>query len=110
MLQGVSPEGNGVLLRLHFRDSLVSGAYRAVAPADTSVPSAVVAVRYLLRDTPHTFYFDSGAVQVRRAGGKISGGADGSASESGMRMPTRIRYRDVALPEPADTVPCRFEW
>jgi hypothetical protein len=110
LLQGVSPEGNGVLLRLHFRDSLVTGAYRAVAPGDTSAPAAVVAVRYLLRDTPHAFFFDSGAVQVRRAGDKISGRADGTASESGIRTPTLIQYRDVALPERTDTVPCRFEW
>jgi hypothetical protein len=110
LLEGVSPEGNGVLLRLHFRDSLVTGAYRAVAPGDTSVPAAVVALRYLLRDTPHVFFFDSGAVQVRREGDKISGRADGSGTESGIRTPTHIKYQDVALAARSDTMPCRFEW
>ena len=106
LLEAVSPEGNGVLIRLHSRDSLGAGSYRAVPPGDTTAPGAVVAVRYLLRDAPHAFLFDSGAVQVRRERDKISGRADGSGSESGIRTPTHIEYRDVALPAPTDTVPC----
>lgn len=109
MLEGVSPEGNGVLLRLHFRDSLVTGSYRAVSPGDTSAPAAVVAVRYLLRDTPRAFFFDTGSVQVRHDGDKISGRAAGSGTESGIRTRTHIQYHDVALGARTDTVPCRFE-
>ncbi len=109
LLEAVSPEGNGVLLRLHFRDTLVTAAYPVVAPGDTTSPAAVVAVRYLISDAARAFFFDSGAVQVRRERDKISGRADGSGTESGIRTPTHIQYHDVALPLPADTVPCMFQ-
>ncbi|PYP56774.1 MAG: hypothetical protein DMD40_10035 [Gemmatimonadetes bacterium] len=112
LVEAMSPEGNGVLLRLHYRDSLVTGSYPVVTPGDSTTAGAVVVVRYLLRDTPHAFFFDSGAVQVRRArgGDKISGSADGSGTENGIRTPTRILYHDVALPAHTDTVPCTFAW
>jgi hypothetical protein len=112
LVEAVSPEGNGVLLRLHYRDSLVTGSYPVVTPGDSTTAGAVVAVRYLLRDTPHAFFFDSGAVRVRRGrgGDKISGSADGSGTESGIRTPTRIQYHDLALPARTDTVPCTFAW
>ncbi len=108
LLEAVSPEGTGVLMRLHFRDSLVTASYPVVAPGDTTARGAVVAVRYLLRETPHAFFFDSGAVQVRRERAKISGRADGTGVESGIRTPTHIEYHDVAL-LPTDTVPCTFQ-
>jgi len=109
LLEAVSPEGSGVLVRLRFRDSLVSSSYPVVPPGDTTAPGAVVAVRYLLHDATHAFTFDSGAVQVRRAGGKVSGRAEGSGIENAIRTPTRIQYRDVRLPERTDTVPCTFQ-
>jgi len=109
LLEAVSPEGNGVLLRLHFHDTLVAAAYPVVAPGDTTSPAAVVAVRYLLRDAARAFFFDSGAVQVRRERDKISGRADGSGTASGIRTPTHIQYHDVAVPPPTDTVPCMFQ-
>jgi len=109
LLEAVSPEGNGVLVGLHVRDSLVAGSYPVVVPGDPTAPGAVVAVRYLLRDAPHAFFFDSGAVQVRRERDKISGRADGSGVETGIRTPTHIQYHDVALPAPTDTVPCSFK-
>jgi len=108
LLEGVIPEGNGVLVRLHFRDSLVSATYPVVVPDDPTTPGAVVAVRYLLRETPHAFFFDSGAVQVRRERAKISGRANGTGIESGIRTPTQIQYYDVALPARTDTAPCAF--
>ena len=111
LLEGIIPEGNGVLIRFDFGDSLVTGPYPATVPGLKSTPGAVVAVRYLLRDTPHAFFFDSGAVQVRRERNKISGRADGSGTESGIRTPTHIQYHDVALPrDRTDTVPCAYEW
>src|SRR5258705_1939793 len=70
LLEAVSPEGNGVLLRLHFRDTLVA-VYPVVAPGDTTSPAAVVAVRYLIRDAARAFFFDTGAVQCRRHPSKI---------------------------------------
>lgn len=88
----------------------MTGHYPLVVPGDTGVTGAVVAVRYLLRDTPRAFFFDSGTVQVRRERNKISGRADGSGTESGIRTPTHIEYHDVALPARTDTVPCGFEW
>lgn len=105
----MSPEGSGVLVRLHFRDSFVTASYPVVVPGDTTAPGAVVALRYLLRDTPHGFFFDSGAVQIRRERDNISGRADGSGVETGIRTPTHIEYRDVPLPARTDTVPCRFQ-
>ena len=109
LLEAVSPEGNGVLVRLHYRDSLVTASYPVVAPGDTTAPAAVVAVRYLLRDASHAFFFDTGAVQVRRDRDKLSGRVDGSGSESGIRTPTLIQYHDVPLPARTDTVPCTFQ-
>jgi hypothetical protein len=109
LLEGIIPEGNGVLIRFHFRDSLVTASYPVVVPDDPTTPGAVVAVRYLLRETPRAFFFDSGAVQVRRERTKISGRADGTGSESGIRTPTHIEYHDVSLPTRPDTVPCNFQ-
>jgi len=109
LLEAVSPEGSGVLVRLHFRDSLVSGSYPVVAPGDTTAPGAVVAVRYLLRDVSHGFFFDSGAVQVGVEAGKVAGHIQGSGTETGIHTPTRIAYHDVPVPLVTDTVPCGFQ-
>jgi hypothetical protein len=109
LLEAVSPEGNGVLLRFHFRDSLMTASYPVVVPGDTTAPGAVVAVRYLIRDVSHAFTFDSGAVEIRREGKKVSGRADGSGIENAVRTPTHIQYHDVALPVRTDTVPCAFQ-
>jgi len=108
LLEAVSPEGNGVLMLLHFRDSLVSASYPAVAPGDTTAPGAVVTVRYLNRDVSRGFFFDTGAVLVRREAGRLGGHLQGSGIESGIRTPTRIQFRDVPLPLPADTASCAF--
>ena len=109
LLEAVSAEGSGVLVRLHFRDSLVSGSYPVVAPGDTTAPGAVVTVRYLLRDASRGFFFDTGAVQVRQEVGRVAGHIQGSGTETGIHTPTRIEYRDVPLPLATDTVPCGFE-
>ncbi len=110
MLEAVSPEGSGVLVRLHYPDSLVTATYPVVVPGDTGARGAVVAVRYLLREATHTFFFDSGAVHVNRARNQISGRADGSGIENGIRTPTHIQYHDLALPAGTDSVPCNVEW
>jgi hypothetical protein len=108
LLEAVSPEGNGVLVRLHYRDTLVSASYPVVVPGDTTAPGAVVAVRYLIRDMTRAFSFDSGAVRVRRNRNKVSGRIDGSGIENAIRTPTHVEYHDIALPAPTDTVPCAF--
>ena len=112
LLEAVSPEGTGVLVRLRYRDSVVTAAYRIIVPRDTTTPGATVAVRYLLRDMAHAFFFDTGTVQLRREGGKgggsakISGRIEGSGIENAIRTPTRIEYHDVPLARPTDTVFC----
>jgi hypothetical protein len=109
LLEAVSPEGSGVLVRLHFRDSLASGSYPVVAPGDTTAPGAVVVVRYMLREASHQFFFDTGAVQVRHEAGKVAGHIQGSGTETGIHTPTRIDYRNVPLPLVTDTTPCGFQ-
>jgi len=104
----VSPEGSGVLMRLHYRDSLVTASYPIVIPGDTTTPGAMVAVRYLLRDVGHAFFFDTGSVQVRREGATIGGQIQGSGIENAIRTPTRIEYHDVPLPLPSDSVSCAY--
>jgi len=108
VLEAVSPEGSGLLVRLHFRDSLLSGSYPVVLPGDTTAPGAVVAVRYLVRDVTRTVALDSGAVEVRRAEQRIGGRIRGSGVESAIRTPAWIDYHDVPLATAPDTVPCAF--
>ena len=108
ILQAVSPEGSGVLMRLHYLDSLVTASYPIVTPGDTTSRGAMVAVRYLLRDVGHTFVFDTGSVELRREGTKIGGRIQGSGTETGIRTPTRIEYHDVSLPEASDSVSCVY--
>lgn len=109
LLEAVSPEGHGVLVRLHYRDSLVTASYPVVVPGDTTAPGAVVAVRYLLRDVTHAFFFDSGAVEVHRERKELSGRAEGSGIENAVRAHAQIQYHDVPLPARTDTVPCSFQ-
>jgi hypothetical protein len=107
LVEAASTGGSGVLVRLHYRDSLVPASYRIVMPGDTTSPAATVTVRYLLRDVVHTFNFDTGAVEVRRQGRQIGGHIQGSGIENAIRTPTRIDYHDVS--PPTDTVPCAFQ-
>ena len=106
LLQALNPEGNGVLVRFRHADSVVAGTYRVVIPADTTQPAAVVAVRYQLRETAHTFAADSGTVELRFEGGKLSGRIQVTGIESGIRTPTRVTYHDVPVPARGDTVSC----
>jgi hypothetical protein len=109
LIEAVSPEGSGVLVRLRYRDSLVPATYRVVVPSDTLNAGATVTVRYLLRDVAHTFSFDSGTVEVRVADRKIGGHIQGSGLENGIRTPTHIDYHDVPLPAATDTISCAFQ-
>jgi hypothetical protein len=108
LLEAESPEGSGVLVRLRYRDSLTSDSLPVVVPGDTAlVPAATVAVRYLIRDTPHAFVLDSGRVIVRLERARISANIAGSGLENANRTPARIEFRDVPLA--TDTVPCHLE-
>ena len=106
LLQASNPEGYGVLVRFRHPDSVVAGTYRAVIPGDTAGPTAVVAVRYQLRETAHSFAADSGTVEVHFEGGKLSGRIQTTGIENGIRTPTRITYHDVPAPARGDTVSC----
>jgi len=109
VIEAIGPDGSGVLVRLHYADSLVSRSYRVVPPGDTSAPGAVVAVRYLLREAAHGFSFDSGTVQVGRKGDKIGGRIQGSGIENAIRTPSRIDYHDLVLPGASDTMSCAYQ-
>ncbi|HEV8511538.1 MAG TPA: hypothetical protein VGQ48_13885 [Gemmatimonadales bacterium] len=107
LLEALSPEGSGVLVRLRYRDSVIPDSFPVVMPGDTAVvPAATVAVRYFVRETPHGFVVDSGRVLVRRGNKKIGASIEGSGLENAIRTPTRIEYRDVPLG--TDTVPCNY--
>jgi len=108
LLQGFNPEGNGVLARLRFRDSLTSGPYPITSLGDTiTAPSANAALRYMLRDVPHEFAFDTGGAQVRRDGNKLGVRITGSGIENAIRTPARIEFRDVPLA--TDTMSCNYQ-
>lgn len=108
LLEAVSPEGSGVLLRLRYRDSLVSDSFPIVMPdAIAAVPGAIVVVRYFLRDAPHGIVLDSGTARVTRERRRISARIEGSALENAIRQRARIEFRDV--PFSTDTVPCTYE-
>ena len=110
LLEAASPQGIGVLMHLHFGDSLVAGSYAITAPGDSvTVPGAAVAVRYLVRDVARGFAIDSGSVHVQHDDGAISAHIEGSGLENAIRTPAWIDFRDVPLSAPSDTVPCRYQ-
>jgi hypothetical protein len=110
LLDAVSPQGNGVLARLHFSgDSLSAGSYAITAPGDSiTVPGAQVAVRYLLREVAHAFAIDSGSVEVRLSEGAITTHVTGTGLENAIHTPAWIDFRDVPLSPRSDTVPCVY--
>lgn len=109
LLEAVSPQGTGVLVRLHHGDSLIAGPYTITAPGDSiTVPGAQVAVRYLVREVPHGFAIDSGSVDVERSGDAITTHIVGSGIENAIRQRAWVDFRDVPLAPPSDTVPCRY--
>jgi hypothetical protein len=105
LLEAVSPEGSGVLLRLRYADSLITDSVLVVGPADTLMtPAATVAVRYFLRDAPHGVVLDSGQALVRRDRDQIGVRVEGSGLENAIRTPAQIEFHDVPLG--TDTVAC----
>jgi hypothetical protein len=109
LLEAVSPQGTGVLVRLHHGDSLIAGPYTITAPGDSiTLPGAQVAVRYLIREVPHGFAIDSGSVEVERSGDAITTHIVGSGIENSIRQRAWVDFRDVPLAPPSDTVPCRY--
>jgi hypothetical protein len=110
LLEAISPQGRGVLVRLNFADSLIVGPYPITAPGDSiTVPGAQVAVRYLNREVAHGFTIDSGSVEVQRTGGTITTHIKGTGLENAIRTPTWIDFQEVPLAPATDTVTCRYE-
>ena len=107
LLQAVSPIGKGVLIRLIYGDSLVSGDYGVVTVGENTTQGAQVAVRYMVRDVAHSLVVDSGGVAVRLSRRELDARASGSGIEGGIRTRVAVEYADV--PMAADTVPCRSE-
>ena len=105
LLQGISPDGQGVLVRLRFADSLVSGAYPLRGPGDTTTPGSIGAIRYQVRDVTHSFELDSCAFEVTRGRNEISARATTSGLENAVRVHATVEMRD--LPILSDTIPCR---
>ncbi len=105
LLESLSPEGSGVLVRLRYRDSLSSDSVPIVIPNDTAaVPAAVVAIRFFVHDTPHGYSLDSGSVLVQRDGATIRITSTGIGVENAIRIHAQIESRDV--PIGTDTLPC----
>jgi hypothetical protein len=107
LLESLSPEGSGVLVRLRYRDSLSSDSVPIVIPDDTAaVPAAVVAIRFFVHDTPHGYSLDSGSVLVQRDGPRIRITSTGVGVENAIRIRAQIESRDV--PIGTDTLPCTY--
>lgn len=108
LLESLSPEGSGVLLRLRYRDSLTSDSFPIVGPGDTATaPAAIVAIRFFVRDVPRGYVLDSGTVNVRREGNRITARTDAVGVENAIRIPARLEYGDV--PIGTDTVSCSYQ-
>lgn len=107
LIESLSPEGSGLLVRLRYRDSLTSDSFPIVIPEDTAAtPAAVVGVRFFLHDVPHGYALDSGRVLVQRDGPQIRVTGAGKGVESAIRIRAELASREV--PIGTDTVPCDF--
>ena len=110
LLQGADERGNGVLVRLQYGDSLASGPFPLIALGDSiTVRGANAAVRYMKGDVAHGLSLDSGAVDLTATGAALAARVRGSGLEQGVRVAAEAAYTGVALPNSADTVPCRFQ-
>ena len=108
LIESVSPEGIGVLVRLRYAgDSLTSDSFPILTPQDTSAAvGAVVALRFLQRDTPRSYALDSGRVDVRRTGDAISLKSIGTGVESAIRIRVQVVSRDI--PIGPDSISCKY--
>jgi hypothetical protein len=105
VLEALSTSGEGILVRLRYRDSLTSGAYPFRAPGDSPAPGAVAAIRYQVGGVPHTVLLDSGSFDVERSGRSLTARTQASGLENAVRLHATVEFRDVA--ERADSIACR---
>lgn len=107
LLESLSPDGSGVLVRIRYRDSLASDALPIVIPDDTTtVPAAIVALRFFLHDASRGYSLDSGRVDLVRQGSNVRVSLSGTGVESAIRLRARVESRDV--PIGTDTVSCAY--
>ncbi|HET8713932.1 MAG TPA: hypothetical protein VFM23_09670 [Gemmatimonadales bacterium] len=107
LIESLSPEGSGVMMRLRYRDSLHSDSFPIVLPDDTgAVPAATVALRFFVDDTPHGYTLDSGGVHVERTANAIVLSGTGVGVEKAMRM--RAWFESEPVPLGTDSVPCNY--
>jgi hypothetical protein len=113
LLQGAGEGGNGVLVRLRYRDSLASGPFPLIALGDSITPrGANVAVRYMKGDVAHGLALDSGGIDLTVTGDALAARVRGSGLDIGVRVAVEAVYAGVPIPPPlsaGDTVPCRFQ-
>jgi hypothetical protein len=108
LLEAVSIEGNGMLVRVRWGSTRDSSAYPVITPSDVStVRGATVAVRYMIRQVSHTFALDSGAVSLRQSGRTLSAHIEGWGFDNAVRTTAAADYADVPLED--DVVPCRSQ-
>ena len=107
LLESLSPDGSGVLVRIRYRDSLASDSLPIVIPEDTTtVPAAIVALRFFLNDTPRGYSLDSGRVDLVRQGPHVRVTLGGTGIESAIRSRAHVESRDI--PIGTDTVSCVY--
>lgn len=107
LIEALTPDGSGVLVRLRYRDSLTSDSFPILMPSDTGAPTgAVVALRFFQRDTPRSYTLDSGRVHIRRSGDAISVRSTGGGVESAIRIRAHIESRDIPIGR--DSVSCNY--
>ena len=102
----------GLGLALRFLDSITPDSYRVMEPsrADSSPPSASVALRLFAQTTVDGFQGDSGAVILKRAGGGLSGSLSARARSvlNGKQIRLSGRFDRVAVvPQVRGCVPTR---
>jgi len=108
LLQGAR-EGNGVVVWLRARDSLVGGQWPLLQRGDTVSPrGATVGVRYVLSEVAHGLTLDSGAVELRQTGGVITVVVRGTGLEVSAAGRVTLDASFDAVPLEADTVSCRW--
>lgn len=107
LVESLNPEGSGALVRLRYRDSLTTDSFPILMPGDTgAVTGAVVALRFFLHDTPHSYALDSGRVYVQRTPSGISVRSTGVGVESAIRIRVQLESREIPIGR--DTVSCNY--
>ena len=108
LLEALSAEGNGFVVRLRYGDSLAAGAYPVNAMDDTgSTRNAMAAVRYIIRQVPHVFSLDTGVVDVRVTDATVTAHVQGRGVENAALASATADF--TAVPIGAQSTPCQHQ-